>query len=87
MGFFAHAQTVDTRPLFLPPTWPGYESSHIPTYKHLSTVANQTAAIVTKHVLPLHLEFKKIQCVLNSQLSEPVRLTSVFSSSGSLSEY
>ena len=26
MGGFAHAQTVDTRPLFLPPTWPGYEA-------------------------------------------------------------
>ena len=24
---FAHAQTVDTRPLFPPPTWPGYEVS------------------------------------------------------------
>ena len=23
---FAHAQTVDTRPLFPPPTWPGYEA-------------------------------------------------------------
>ena len=23
----AHAQTVDTRPLFPPPTWPGYEAS------------------------------------------------------------
>ena len=27
MGFFAHAQTVDTRPLFPPPTWPGYEAN------------------------------------------------------------
>ena len=27
MGFFAHVQTVDTRPLFPPPTWPGYEAS------------------------------------------------------------
>ena len=26
MGLFAHAQTVDTRPLFPPPTWPGYEA-------------------------------------------------------------
>ena len=26
MGVFAHAQTVDTRPLFPPPTWPGYEA-------------------------------------------------------------
>ena len=26
MGFFAHAQTVDTRPLFPPSTWPGYEA-------------------------------------------------------------
>ena len=26
MGFFAHAHTVDTRPLFLP-TWPGYEAN------------------------------------------------------------
>ena len=26
MGFFAHAQTVDTRPLFPPTTWPGYEA-------------------------------------------------------------
>ena len=26
MGFFAHVQTVDTRPLFPPPTWPGYEA-------------------------------------------------------------
>ena len=25
MGVFAHAQTVDTRPLFPPTTWPGYE--------------------------------------------------------------
>ena len=24
---FAHAQTVDTRPLFPPTTWPGYEAS------------------------------------------------------------
>ena len=24
---FAHAQTVDTRPLFPPPTWPGYEAT------------------------------------------------------------
>ena len=24
---FAHAQTVDTRPLFSPPTWPGYEAN------------------------------------------------------------
>ena len=24
---FAHAQTVDTRPLFPPPTWPGYEAN------------------------------------------------------------
>ena len=27
MGFFMHAQTVDTRPLFPPPTWPGYEAN------------------------------------------------------------
>ena len=27
MGFFVHAQTVDTRPLFPPPTWPGYEAN------------------------------------------------------------
>ena len=27
MGFLAHAQTVDTRPLFPPPTWPGYEAT------------------------------------------------------------
>ena len=27
MGFFAHAQTVDTRPLFPPNTWPGYEAN------------------------------------------------------------
>ena len=27
MGFFAHAQTMDTRPLFPPPTWPGYEAT------------------------------------------------------------
>ena len=27
MGFFAHAQTVDTTPLFPPPTWPGYEAT------------------------------------------------------------
>ena len=27
MGFFAHAQTVDTRPLFPPPTWPGYKAN------------------------------------------------------------
>ena len=26
MGFFAHAQTVDTRPFFPLPTWPGYEA-------------------------------------------------------------
>ena len=24
---FVHAQTVDTRPLFPPTTWPGYEAS------------------------------------------------------------
>ena len=29
MGFFAHAQTVDTRPLFPPPTWPGYEANFL----------------------------------------------------------
>ena len=29
MGFFAHAQTVSTRPLFPPPTWPGYEAKEI----------------------------------------------------------
>ena len=27
---FAHAQTVDTRPLFPPNTWPGYEASMPP---------------------------------------------------------
>ena len=27
MRFFAHEQTVDIRPLFPPPTWPGYEAS------------------------------------------------------------
>ena len=27
MGFFVHAQTVDTRPLFPPNTWPGYEAN------------------------------------------------------------
>ena len=27
MGLFAHAQTVDTRPLFPPTTWPGYEAT------------------------------------------------------------
>ena len=26
---FAHAQTVDTRPLFPPNTWPGYEARSI----------------------------------------------------------
>ena len=29
MGFFAHAQTVDTRPLFPPPMWPGYEATSV----------------------------------------------------------
>ena len=29
---FAHAQTVDTRPLFPSPTWPGYEASGSPKY-------------------------------------------------------
>ena len=28
---FAHAQTVDTRLLFPPNTWPGYEATTIPT--------------------------------------------------------
>ena len=27
MGFFAHVQTMDTRPLFPPPMWPGYETT------------------------------------------------------------
>ena len=27
MGVFTHAQTVDTRPLLPPPTWPGYEAN------------------------------------------------------------
>ena len=27
MGVFTNAQTVDTRPLFPPPTWPGYEAT------------------------------------------------------------
>ena len=27
---FAHAQTVDTRPLFPPPTWPGHEANPTP---------------------------------------------------------
>ena len=39
MGFFAHAQTVDTRLLFPPPMWHGYDA----TYMHTAT---QTA--VTK---------------------------------------
>ena len=26
-GGFVHAQTVDTKPLFPPPTWPGYEAN------------------------------------------------------------
>ena len=30
MGFFAHVQTVDTRPLFPPTTWPGYEAKDRP---------------------------------------------------------
>ena len=30
MGFFVHAQTVDTRPLLTPPTWPGYEAGPPP---------------------------------------------------------
>ena len=29
---FAHAQTVNTRPLFPPPMWPGYEASGSPKY-------------------------------------------------------
>ena len=31
MGFFAHAQTVDTGPLFPPTTWPGYEANLVLT--------------------------------------------------------
>ena len=31
-----HAQTVDTRPLFPPPTWPGYEATHMPAIVTLS---------------------------------------------------
>ena len=30
---FAHAQTVDTRPLFSPTTWPGYEATGVPTFQ------------------------------------------------------
>ena len=29
---FAHAQTVDTRPLFPPNTWPGYEATWVPNF-------------------------------------------------------
>ena len=40
MGFFAHVQTVDTRPLFPPPTWPGYTVKKFgllqPYFGHLS---------------------------------------------------
>ena len=33
MGVFAHAQTVDTRPLFPPTTWPGYEAKRSEAFK------------------------------------------------------
>ena len=43
MGFFAHAQTVDTRPLFPPSTWLGYEAT--------SYVEDSTGCFVTIRVL------------------------------------
>ena len=40
MGFFVHAQAVDTRPRFPPPTWPGYETNLRDTTV-LSTLCNK----------------------------------------------
>ena len=37
MGFFAHVQTVDTRPLFPPPTWPEYEANLCTTWFAISS--------------------------------------------------
>ena len=45
MGFFAHAQTVDTRPLFPSPTWPGYEA------KRYSTVSPTDARVNIASIL------------------------------------
>ena len=40
VGFFVHAQTVDTRPLFPPPTWPGYEANWYITLRVYSLYTN-----------------------------------------------
>ena len=41
MGFLAHAQTVSTRPLFPPTTWPGYEAMHIAHFLAKSFLASK----------------------------------------------
>ena len=42
---FAHAQTVDTRPLFPPNTWPGYEATRQVTLMSLKLISTQLLLI------------------------------------------
>ena len=45
MGFFAHAQTVNTRPLFPPPTWPWYEANaSVKTVRRVTFVSGLSRA-------------------------------------------
>ena len=53
---FVHAQTVDTRPLFHPPTWPGYEAICDPLSKNPALRANiefELEAILSVQVVSL----------------------------------
>ena len=62
---FAHAQTVDTGPLFPPPTWPGYEATAqhevdrliCATYENVDNVEcqNQYATNSGQSLIGLHV--------------------------------
>ena len=56
---FAHAQTVDTRPLFPPPMWPGYEASlgACSPRKFLDIRCSEVASEVILGLKPSHTSY------------------------------
>ena len=67
MGIFTHAQTVDIRPFFPSPTWPGYEANIMVTCVPLHLYVLSSSPFLFTLVIPVLLH---LCAVSNTQVKQ-----------------
>ena len=78
MGFFAHAQTVDTRPFFPPLTWPGYEASQHYTCTCILEVWWSPKAFFVRDIHNTILQLAVLHSVADTYVAVPGRNQTLF---------